>query len=1047
MKKIIFAVFFIFLFTVNVFANLNVGLVAYYPFNGNSNDETENGNNCTTYGASLTEDRFGNTNSAYFFNGSSDYMDNRNSSFLPDGNNSRTISAWVKSTGSTDLYQTVISYGTFRTNELFGIERGGNPNKNNFNKIISNFWSTNNLFGTSIIEFNKWYHIVITYDQTNLIIYVNSKIESSEERNLNTVLNSHGLRIGTSSPNDGWHEYFRGVIDDIRIYDRALSESEVLELYTEPDPNTININEGLVAYYPFNGNTLDESGNGNDCTNHGATLTEDRFGNINSAYIFNGTSNYMDNLNPNLLPEGNNPRTISAWIMSTGTTELYQTIISYGTCSNNNLFGIERAGDSGREFFENILAHFWNNYSFSTSIIEFNKWYHIVITYDQTNLIIYVNSKVEATTTKNINTVLNSYGLRIGLSPPNDGWHQHFKGVIDDIRIYNRALSESEVLDIYNETKPAITTKKCEHLDWKQFEGSEYALTENFGTWYEAQIEANRCGGNLVIINDDDENSWLSQEFSDTYNRSHPGEEYHAIAWIGYFLNSQTENWEWVNEEPVLYVNEIVNFSGNGNFAYLLLSPHPLSPNWGNNPIHNSDYGYNPKGIIERTFSGCLSQERYCQAIETERQKWDVNNDGQIGLEEAIHALQVTSGLSNLQSDNIISEVCNNFDDDCDGEIDEGVKTIFYQDADNDSYGDINSPIYACKKPLGYVSNSDDCNDSDKNIHPDATETCNGKDDNCNNETDEDLPIITYCQDLDADSYGNPNKKQQACKQPSGYIENCDDCNDSNKNIHPGVTETCNGEDDNCNNETDEGLPVITYCQDLDGDNYGNPNRKQQACKQPTGYVENCDDCNDSDINVHPGATETCNGKDDNCDGKLKEVDIMRYWGEQYDHWTTNDSVDTGSEYFNDANLGKALCEPDGDKTIPMYSCQVNYSTVPAINLNVPIPNNKVDHYLRTSCSLVPEQYNPVTLNNGKPIFYLYKSPGPNRSLIRACFFPFFGNTFETNKSNCEIDCSNFDPTNCLNTYPENEGWACKCAEVGWINNIDCSELGYTSSQ
>lgn len=93
------------------------------------------------------------------------------------------------------------------------------------------------------------------------------------------------------------------------------------------------------------------------------------------------------------------------------------------------------------------------------------------------------------------------------------------------------------------------------------------------------------------------------------------------------------------------------------------------------------------------------------------------------------------------------------------------------------------------------------------------------------------------------------------------------DCDDSNSLINPGATEVCNGIDDNCNVEIDEGLQKNTYYQDTDGDTYGNLSSTTQACTVPSGYVTNNTDCNDSSLSIYPGATEFCNGIDDDCDG------------------------------------------------------------------------------------------------------------------------------------------------------------------------------------
>jgi hypothetical protein len=128
----------------------------------------------------------------------------------------------------------------------------------------------------------------------------------------------------------------------------------------------------------------------------------------------------------------------------------------------------------------------------------------------------------------------------------------------------------------------------------------------------------------------------------------------------------------------------------------------------------------------------------------------------------------------------------------------------------------------------------------------------------------------TYYRDADGDGYGNPSVTTQACSAPAGYVSNSSDCNDSNAAVHPGATEVCNGIDDNCNGQIDEGVKN-TYYRDADGDGYGNPNVTTQACSAPAGYVSNSSDCDDSNAAVHPGATEVCNGIDDNCNGQVDE--------------------------------------------------------------------------------------------------------------------------------------------------------------------------------
>jgi alpha-tubulin suppressor-like RCC1 family protein len=215
-------------------------------------------------------------------------------------------------------------------------------------------------------------------------------------------------------------------------------------------------------------------------------------------------------------------------------------------------------------------------------------------------------------------------------------------------------------------------------------------------------------------------------------------------------------------------------------------------------------------------------------------------------------------------------EVCNEADDNCDGSTDEGLGTYWYRDADGDGYGNTLESVVACSAPPGYVSIPGDCYDTNPSRHPGATEVCNGVDDNCNGSTDEGLDVTWY-RDADGDTYGTASVSVVACAAPAGYVSRAGDCHDTDPSRHPGATEVCNGVDDNCNGSTDEGLPTSTWYRDADGDTYGTASVSVVACGAPAGYVSRAGDCNDSVAAVKPGATETCDRVDNNCNGSTDE--------------------------------------------------------------------------------------------------------------------------------------------------------------------------------
>lgn len=132
-------------------------------------------------------------------------------------------------------------------------------------------------------------------------------------------------------------------------------------------------------------------------------------------------------------------------------------------------------------------------------------------------------------------------------------------------------------------------------------------------------------------------------------------------------------------------------------------------------------------------------------------------------------------------------------------------------------------------------------------------------------------PLTTFYRDADADGYGNASNSTQACTAPSGYVSNNTDCDDTHASVYPNAPEICDGLDNNCDGQIDEGVKS-TFYRDADGDGYGDASNSTQACAAPSGYVSNNTDCNDAQVSVHPGAAEICgNGIDDNCNGQIDE--------------------------------------------------------------------------------------------------------------------------------------------------------------------------------
>ena len=160
-----------------------------------------------------------------------------------------------------------------------------------------------------------------------------------------------------------------------------------------------------------------------------------------------------------------------------------------------------------------------------------------------------------------------------------------------------------------------------------------------------------------------------------------------------------------------------------------------------------------------------------------------------------------------------VGEACNGIDDDCDGETDEvGAEgcTIYYADEDEDGYGDVNGPICACAQG-DLATNDEDCDDTTGEVSPDIEEVCNGIDDDCDGLTDEEnaLGCTVRFFDQDGDGFGLGDTYKCLCENEWPYAAlDAGDCNDDDAEIKPFAQELCDGIDNDCDEETDEGEPV-----------------------------------------------------------------------------------------------------------------------------------------------------------------------------------------------------------------------------------------------
>ncbi len=269
-------------------------------------------------------------------------------------------------------------------------------------------------------------------------------------------------------------------------------------------------------------------------------------------------------------------------------------------------------------------------------------------------------------------------------------------------------------------------------------------------------------------------------------------------------------------------------------------------------------------------------------------------------------------------------EVCNGRDDDCDGDVDEGVALAGFVDADADGRGDDAFAMTACAGAARFAVLGSDCDDGDLSVQPVQNEICDAKDNDCDGSIDENARPALWYEDVDGDGYGDVRGARLVqCDPPPGYsllptdcapgdasrspvgVEICNgldddcngvadfaatpgdledddhdgipdvscgggDCDDLDPFVGPGLPEYCNGRDDDCDGMVDEDLTESDFYADRDGDGYG-AGPAMALCGLVPGLVPRAGDCNDLDPGTTVDAIERCDNVDNDCDGSIDE--------------------------------------------------------------------------------------------------------------------------------------------------------------------------------
>ena len=250
------------------------GLVGWWPFNGNANDESGNGNNGAVNGASLTIDRFGNTNAAFDFDGIDDYINVLFTNQLHG--QTGTINTWIKTSNTFSSQKLIFGQSNGRP-QLIAASQGINGNQNS-NSAGIHWKSTNgqypNAQSISSVDNGFWLMITAFYTTDTFKIYINSILETSIPTSLiqdncsqfDFQIGGFNTTLGCGN-SVGYSQMFNGKIDDIGVWNRALNQQEITALYnavncannTTITPPTNTLNTGTIATFTASTSDLNPS--------------------------------------------------------------------------------------------------------------------------------------------------------------------------------------------------------------------------------------------------------------------------------------------------------------------------------------------------------------------------------------------------------------------------------------------------------------------------------------------------------------------------------------------------------------------------------------------------------------------------------------------------------------------------------------------------------------------------------------------------------------------------------------------------------------------
>jgi hypothetical protein len=367
------------------------------------------------------------------FNGTSDWVTVADAASL-DLTSAMTIEAWVKPS-ALGGWRTVMLKETAAglSYALYANEDVARPAA-----YLNLGAADQSVPGAATVSATDWTHLAATFDGTTLRLYVNGAFTNAVALSGAIAASSGPLRIGGNSV---WGEYFAGLIDEVRVYNRALTADEIATDMNAPIGGGTSTPAGPVLALAFDeaaGTTAtDASGHGNNGTLTGATRTT--AGKFGGALSFNGVSDTVTVADTDSL-DLTSEMTLEAWVKPSAAGN-WRTAILKETAAGL-AYALYASTDASTPAAYVNLGGALDQSAAGAAALSTTDWTHLAATYDGATVRLYVNGALAGSASLSGALTTSAGALRIG---GNSVWGEFFAGLIDEVRVYNRALSAAEI--------------------------------------------------------------------------------------------------------------------------------------------------------------------------------------------------------------------------------------------------------------------------------------------------------------------------------------------------------------------------------------------------------------------------------------------------------------------------------------------------------------------------------------------------------------------------------------------------------------------------